>query len=139
MWRERAPQPSKEASLRKRPPPHFTPSLSYNINFDLIYYRTSVYKFITLTIMKKRSVRYLRAASKSDNGMKKMGRSKPRKGPDELVEMPVEKVTSMRSMTKVDSRSKGKAMDLEDDEDFEEELLGEMEEGEDKKVGVIGK
>ena len=92
--------------------------------------------------MKKRSVRYLRAAAKSDNGKKKMGRSKPRKCPDDLVEMPVEKVTSMRSMTKSDARSKGKAMELENEEDFEDELTSEAEEGDgetEKKVGVIGK
>lgn len=50
--------------------------------------------------MKKRSIRFLRTAAKSDHGLKKVGRSRPRAGPDELVDMPLEKITSMKSLTK---------------------------------------
>lgn len=88
--------------------------------------------------MKKRSIRYLRTAAKSDNGMKKVGRSKPRKGPDDLEEMHVEKITSMRSMTTV-GKKKGsnKVLEEEDSEGGEEmELDGHQEV---KKVGAIGK
>lgn len=92
--------------------------------------------------MKKKSIRYLRAATKSENGMKKMGRSKPRKGPDDLVEMPVEKITTMRSMT-TSGDSKRKNRVLEEEDEGTEDGEFEMDDGEkprtERKVGVIGK
>ena len=89
--------------------------------------------------MKKRSIRYLRTAAKSENGMKKVGRSKPRKGPDDLEVIPVEKVTNMRSMTKLsDGKMKNKILEEEhSDSDADESV--DNEEKMEKKVGIVGK
>ena len=91
--------------------------------------------------MKKRTIRHLRGASKSDHGLKKMGRTKPRKGPDELVDLPVEKITSLKRMTR-DSMADGN----EDEDDMYDNNSEDMEEDDEantannqKKVGVIGK
>ena len=74
--------------------------------------------------MKKRNIRFLRQAAKSDNGVKKMGRSKQRKSAEDLVVEPVEKVTSLNSMTT--SLDQGA-------------LSNDEEDVETQKVGLVGR
>jgi hypothetical protein len=84
---------------------------------------SSICQLVLKERMKKKTVRYLRNAAKAPNGVKKMGRSKPRRDPDELVDMPIEAVTSVKAAVEVPEESS------------DEEVVGE-ESDEVKKVGA---
>ena len=66
--------------------------------------------------MKKKTVKYLRNAAKAPHGVKKMGRSKPRHDPDELVDMPIEAVTSLKAVAAPPAESSDEEINEETDE-----------------------
>jgi hypothetical protein len=60
--------------------------------------------FLTTELMplKKRSIKFLRKAAKTGTGLKKMGRKRARKDDDELAEVEVDKVLSMKDLKESD-------------------------------------
>lgn len=75
--------------------------------------------------MKKRTIKFLRQAEKSDTGKKKMGRKKPKKdkeGEMEDASIEVDKVLSMKSLRAKEEDEEEDESDDNDDEEEEEEV-----------------